>query len=454
MALAFPSRVGDQFNASFESESNFNQLLRVDARGSEEQVATRVALQHFRRIQELRPGYFDGLKSWAKSGCVYVGAGAATLGTIALTAYGVYQIATQTNYGLHLLAGTSTAGWISSEMGYAPINNLSALVIATVRDSANRAAKSSIKADERSLEAKEREAKECHEQIIKQLTAVFDDAAKYLRESCQKVEISAKGEDRIALRKMANLLSDQIGPIEILLSKLHLKKNETEAILQRLKDTVRSVQAESCKLGSSRSDGKRNAELIAGWPLGSVGEIAVPFGIRDRIESANRARMGTVEKAQGYCKAFLSMIPASAISGFAVTAIWIGWNSYANGSADTVQKARDFFSNLKWEPSSWLDLQSMTKAQGIALCAIALPTAAVGIKKGLDHSRMIEANAAYVQEKRETATKELLEIYEGIGRHVASDKVLAQQIRQRAPEMREEFRKLGIGTDLNAILGF
>jgi len=440
MSLSFPSGVRGKNAASVEAEYNLSLLLRADARGNADQIATRAALQHFQRIRDLRPGYFDGVKSWAKSGCIYVGAGAATLGAIGLTAYAVYKVATQSDYGLHLLAGTSTAGWLSSEIGYAPINNLSALVLATVRDSANRAARSSMKADERSLEAREKEAKECHEKIIGDLGAVFNDVAVQLTEKLKLTERNSLGREQLALKEMSEALSDRMPAVETLLAKLNLKPNEIEEVLQRLKDSIRFVQSHACQLGSKPTDARKNAELLANWS-GPISEIAVPNAIQERVQAAAKARFGIIQKTKGYCDAAFAMLPAGAFSAAAVGSIWAGYHIYNGSFADASTKVTDFFKNFSWDPKTWT-VPAVTPEGGAVALGILIPTFTVGVKKTIEHSEAISDNATYVADELAAAKEELESIYSGIGRNL-NDRTLAQPIRSKLPEISREIQALG-----------
>jgi hypothetical protein len=174
MSLSYPSRIGDQVPASSEARDNLSKLLRVDPRGVKDQVATKVALQYFQRSIDLSPGYFDGLKSWAKANFVYVLAGTTATAAIGLAAYA----ASTTSYGRWIAGGLCGTAVVSYALGYRPEENIKALLTLAIRDTAVRAADSSIKNDQRIWQAKEKEAKECHKEILNQLSAVYNDCAK------------------------------------------------------------------------------------------------------------------------------------------------------------------------------------------------------------------------------------------------------------------------------------
>lgn len=454
MSLYFPSKIGEQFPASYEAEENLSKLLQVDLRGGKDQVATRVALEHFQRKRDLCPGYFDGLKSWAKSGVVYGAAGTATLGVIGLSVYGIWQIASKTDYGLHLAAGLCGTAWISSECGYRPVDYLKAFLAVTVRDSANRAAKSSVKNDERTWNIKEAEAKECHKQIVDQLSAVFDDCAKELNQRLESTQTSETIDSRLELKQLVDRLEKQVSVIEKLLAQFDLGKHEVEKILQRFKDRIRFVHNQACSL-SKKSSGKMNSELLAGWPIDAIREIAVPFAVKERVSVANKCRFGMITRAAGYGSVLLSGAKTFAISTAVVIATTAAWHAYQNGIGATMYKPQEFFKTQNW---SWSSINQPSMAAVGAGTLVVGPTIAVVAKKGLDFHRVSSANAEYIESERNACATDLEIIYQGVAMHLKSLRYpqytsLATALRERLPAIRKEIKKLGIVDDPSNILG-
>lgn len=452
MSLSFPSKIGDQFPASYEAEENLSKLLQVDPRGNKDQVATRVALEYFQRTKDLRPGYFDGLKSWAKSGLIYVAAGTATLGALGLSVYGIYKVAKETDYFPHLLAGLGITGWVSNELGVKPVDYLKALFTVAVRDSANRAAKSSVKSDEKTWDTNELEAKDCHKQIINQLSPVYDDCAKKLSETYERNKKIETIESRLELKKMADRLEHRLPAIETLSAQLDLGKHEVEGILQKFKDRIRFVKHQACNLYPKKSCEKINAEILAGWPIEEIHEIAVPFSIRERFSAANKCRFGIVYQAAGYGAAFLSGVGTFAVSTAAVAALAGAWHASQNGIGATLIKAQELF---KWD---WTNIDPSSKATfGVGALGVVGSTTAVVVKKSMDHHRATIANAEYVESEQNACAADMEIIYEGIANHLKSvhrqkHAALATALRERLPAIRAEIERVGIVNDPSRIL--
>jgi len=462
MSLSFPSKIGDQFPASHEAEENLSKLLLVDPRGGKDQVATRVALECFQRTKDLRPGYFDGLKSWAKSGVIYVAAGTATLGALGLSVYGIYEVATKTKYGVPLAAAIGISGWVSNELGVKPGEYLKALFAVTVRDSANRAAKSSVKSDEKTWDTNELEAKECHKQIINQLSPVYDDCAKKLSETYERNKKIETIESRLELKKMADRLEQRLPAIEKLSAQLDLGKHEVEGILQKFKDRIRFVKHQACNLYPKKSCEKINAQIIAGWPIEEIREIAVPFAIRERFSAANKCRFGIVYQAAGYGSAFLSGVGTLATSTAAVAAIAVSvaaitdaWYAYQHSIDVNIPKTEKLFTILNGD---WTNIDPSSKAAlGVGALGVVVSTTAVLAKKSMDHHRATIANAEYVESEQNACAADLEIIYEGVVNHLKSVQgrqhaALATALRERLPAIREEIQKLGIVNDPSSIL--
>jgi hypothetical protein len=452
MSLSFPSKIGDRFPASYEAEENLSKLLLVDPRGSKDQVATRVALEYFQRTQDLRPGYFDGLKSWAKSGLIYGAAGIATAGALGLSAYGIYKIAKETNYLPHTMVGLGITAWVAKELGISP-KYVKALFAVTVRDSANRAAKSSVKNDEKTWENNEIEAKECHKQIINQLSPVYDDCAKKLSETFEQNKKIETIESRLELKKMADRLEQRLPAIEKLSAQLDLGKHEVEGILQKFKDKIRFVKHQACNLYPKQSCEKINAEILAGWPNEAIHEIAVPFSIRERFSAANKYRFGIVYQTAGYGSALLSGAGTFVASAAAVAAIAGAWHASQYGIGATMTKTQALLGNWDWkniDPSSKVGL-------GIGALGVAGATTGVVAKKSMDHHRATIANAEYVESEQNACAADLEIIYEGIANHLKSVQgqkrnSLATALRERLPAIRAEIEKVGIVNDPSSIL--
>lgn len=462
MSLSFPSKIGDQFPASYEAEENLSKLLQVDPRGSKDQVATRVALEYFQRTKDLRPGYLDGLKSWAKSGVIYLAAGTATLGALGLSVYGIWQLASKNKErAAYLVAGLCGAGWIANECGVRPVEYFKAFLAVTVRDSANRAANSSVKNDERTWENKEIEAKECHKQIMNQLSPVFDDCAKKLTQTLEKNQKMETTDSRLELKKMADRLEQRLPAIEKLLAQFDLGKHEVEGILQRFKDKILFVKHQACNLYPKKSCEKINAEIMAGWPIEAIHEIAVPFSIRERFSAANKCRFGIAYQAAGYGSALLAGAGTFAASTAALAAIAGACYAYQFGLDDTEKLMQALTSNdwTKIDPASdaALALGAYKVALGVGALGVVGSTTAVVVNKSMAHHRATVANAEYVESEQNACAADMEIIYEGIANHLKSVRgqkhaSLATALRERLPAIRAEIERVGIVNDPSSIL--
>ena len=454
MSLSYPSRIGDQVPASSEAQDNLSKLLRVDPRGGKDQVATKVALQYFQRSIDLRPGYFDGLGSWAKANFVYVLAGTAATAAIGLTAYA----ASTTSYGRWIAGGLCSTAVVSYAFGYRPEQNIKALLTLAIRDTAVRAADSSTKNDRRIWQAKEKETKECHKEILNQLSAVYNDCAKELKKF---VTTSSKNaNERLELKRIADRLEERLPTIEKLLSGLSLGKHEIEGVLQRFKDAIRFVQDQACRLYPEKSYEKMNADLIAGWSIDSVREIAVPHSIRDRASAAKNSRIGILDQAAGYASAVLSGIGTLAVATTAA-AILAGFvHAYQYGFPATTSKAQDLFTKLANQNyRGLLDGVDKKSLAGLSVLAVGAVGSSIYVtaKNGLDHAHAIDANAEFVGSELAACTEDLRKIYDGVATHLQSLQrttraSLTIALSQRIPAIRKEMTGLGLIDDPSDIL--
>ncbi len=454
MSLSYPSRIGDQVPASSEARDNLSKLLRVDPRGGKDQVATRVALQYFQRAMDLSPGYLDGLKSWSKANCYYVLAGTAATAAIGLTAYA----ASTTTYGRWIAGGLLGTTVVSYALGFRPEENIKALLTLAIRDTAVRAADSSVKNDERIWQAKEKKAKACHKEILNQLSAVYNDCAKELK---KLVATSSKNaNERLALKHIADRLDERLPTIEKLLSGLHLGKHEVEGILQRFKDAIRFVQDQAGRLYPGKPYEEMNADLLAGWSIDSVREIAVPLSIRDRASAAKNSRMGILEEAAGYGSAVLSGIGTLAATTTAAVIVAGAVHAYQNGFAATTSKAQELWTKLANQNYRGLiegiDKNSLIGMGALGVCAIG-SFAYVTAKNGLDHYRKVEDNTEFVASELAACTEDLRTIYDGVASHLQSlpstpRASLTDALEARIPAIREEMAGLRLVPDPSDIL--
>ncbi len=453
MSLSFPSRIGDQVPASYEAQDNLTKLLQTDHRGGRDQVVTRVSLEYLQRMKDLRPGYFDGVKTWAKSGFVYVAAGVATVSGLGAAGYGIYKIgqyASDSGYGLRLAVLTASIGWICSECGFKPVNALAAFVAVTVRDSANRAAKSYVKGDERAAEVKEAEAKDCRKEILKQLEAVYNDCAKELQERYELAGQSKDVDKRLELRQMAVRLAGRLPTIEKLLTQIGLASHEVETILQRFKDRVRFVQHQTCRLEAKQSCGKTNAEMIASWSKDSMGEIAVPYAIKERVSAANKCRYTTLDRLKGYGSVAVSGATALAVSAAAIATFAAGCHAYQNGFGATMSRIQQLAQTQNW---GWPDSGIALVGWGSAGLGVAGATTAVVVKKTAEHQKAIESNGEYVEAELNACVRDLQTIYGGVNTHLSTNRSMMSAVRERAPAIRQEIQQLGLVSDPVEILG-
>lgn len=424
MSLTFPSHFSSRSAASPEAKENLVRLQRVDSRGGKNQVATRVALDYFQRIEELRPGYFDGVKSWLKSGCVYVIGGTAGLGILGLGAYGSYkglEAAYNAGYAPELFAGLGTlaaGGLVAKKLGYNPLGLVGGLLTLAVRDAANRAARWSSKQDEMVLKAKAAESKECHQEICRQLSVVYEDCAQFLHESFERTKGDANA--RIELKDLADTLDKKVSVMKALMGQLGLARHEIENILQPLQDRIHHIRVRACELKADGMSQQMNAELIAGWAPSKIQEIAVPYLIRERSQAAESARYTIFESLSGYSKAVLCGTATLACMGAAA------------------------FLGERLLPSASVLENRLVK--GLLLGG---PAAAVTIHKGFSHSEAVQSKEDYASDELRAATEELKGIYDGIASHLGSLKgatrsSMAGAIGEKLGRIRQEVRSLSL----------
>ena len=436
MVLAVPSTLDKRVQASSEAPDNLRKILRLNTAGGKEQVATRLTIECFNRSQELRPGYFDGVKSWVKSSVVYLCGGTAALGAVGLGVYGVVQaaaLAHKNKYTFECLSILGIGGWICAELGVPPVQVGTAFLVAGVRDAAVRAAKWSTKQDEKTLEANAKEAQECHKEICNQLLFVFDDVAQHLRESYAKAE-EGDAKEVIRLKQIVGDLERKIPSVETVLKKFDLTAPEIENILQKFKNAVRYIQVQSYELRPK--DGKRNAELLAAAPSSSLSRIAVPMEIRERIAAAKQNRLGMIGQLQGYGRVALTgtkaLVGGTAIAGLAGL-------GYAASQGDI---------HGTWNALTPGDYRVIGTGLGI------LGITGYAMKKSLDHeSSLIESNAEYVEKELTSCRNEMRDIYQSILSHIGnipdpSKRMrIIQELKGKHAAICQEIQKLGITQD-------
>jgi hypothetical protein len=453
MSLSYPSRIGDQVPASSEARDNLSKLLRVDPRGGKDQVATKVALQYFHRSRELGPGYFDGVTSWAKSNVVYALAATAGVGAIALTAYA----AANTTSGRWILGASLGTAVVSYAIGFKPEEYIKTLLTLAVRDTAVRAADSSIKRDERISLANAKEAKECHKEILNQLSAVYNDCAKELKKFA--MTSSKNASERLELKKTADRLEERLPAIERLLSGLDLGKHEVEGVLQRFKDAIRFVQDQAGRLYPEKGYEMMNAHLLAEWPQGSVEDIVVPHAIRDRASAAHNSRMGFFDKAAGYGSAALKGV--GTFAGWAAfTVLFAGaTHAFLHGTAATTAKAQELFTKLANQNYRGLAEgigEKTLLSFGIGAFGTVAWTAKITANNWTDHSSAIEENAQFVESELTACSEDLRAIYDGVADHLrtvpTNRAFLRHTLRQRLPAIHEGVARLGLNDDPSDIL--
>ncbi len=443
MSLTFPSRLGDTTFSSPEAKENLLKLQRVDPRGSKDQVATRVALNHFRQIQELQPGYFNGLISWTKAGCVYLLGGSASLGAVGAGVYLLGPRAIQAGYGAQMAAGLATGALASWGFGLNPIKALMMLLIMAVRDAANRAANWSTRNDERSLETRALEAKECHKEIVQQLSVVYDDCAQKLHEFYEftdKYDIDVL----IQLKQLAQDLEDSLPVIENLMKGFSLGKHEMECVLQKLKGSIRFVQSEACKLEADPLCSKKNAELLTQFPKESMQQLAIPVAIQERVTVAKQSRMSFIDRCKGYGSSVYAGLRTAAITTFATAALAVSYALY------------QLYFDRNWIPSqAFGNMKGIGVGGAVAISAVGSVQTANKIQSC---SNMIQGNADYVEEELNGCVSDLKAIYNSVKNHLESlnDRGRRQMIpllRERLPAIQKEIQKLGIVDNPAEILG-
>ena len=444
MSLAFPPEVGS--SASPWAQENLKKLLRADARGPRDQVATNVALECFQRMQELNPGYFEGIKSWVKAGGVYALSGTVAAGAIALSGWSLYEagrnILTPTQVAA-LVAAVGTGGWISSELGFKPLGGLVTFLAVTVRDAANRAAKWSVKKDERSLQEKEKEAKECHQAILNQLSVVYNDSGKKLHEMFSAAEKTHNPQKLLEIQQIASKLEERLPTIKKLLQQFLLSNYEIESVMQGLTNTTRFVQAHAFQL-KPKYEGM-NCGLIAGCPISSVSQMAVPVDIQDRIAAAKLSRFTFTDQVKGYGSAALTGGKAFVGLTAALAAIAAVYSCSQFGLGATVQQVSKFFTDRNWSLSSDTNLNVVL---GGAALGVVGASAAVTVNKSQNFHNTVQSNSQYVRQEINQSKEELKMIYDGIGHYfntlTGSEKLkIASALVDRIPVINHEIKNQG-----------
>lgn len=451
MSLTFPLAVGSR--ASTEAEENLKQLLHVDIRGRKDQVATRVALGCLQRMQELCPSYFAGVKSWVKAGSVYAIGGTAAASVIGLTGYILYRaalVAINNGYQLEvaILGLTSVGGSVvASELGFKPLGGLVAFLALTVRDAANRAAKWSVKNDIKSLQQKENEVKECHQMIVNQLSTVYNDSAKKMREIFIEADKNNHSAKLLELQQMASTLKERLPSIKKFLNNLSLGNHEIENVLQGLIDVVRFVEAQGCQL-KPHCDA-RNTALITGSPKSMIEQMAVPINIKERIGAANLSRFSFVERLGGYSgsvwaggKTFVGFTAALAVLTGAVSCCRLG-------VVDTCKVIVNIFSDEKWNVLSdpWLKVILGTGSFGAVGAA-----STVMVKKSWHHHCDILSNSEYVNSEIDLCKGDLKEIYDGVKRNFegldqTNKRKIGAALLEKMSDIKQAIRDQGINPD-------
>ena len=334
----------NQRPASFESADNLSRLLQVNPHGGKEQVATRLSLEYFARIQELQPGYFDGIKSWAKSCVIYACGGAAALAMIGLGACAVYKLGDvlyEIGYLPHVLIGSGFSWAVASEFGCSPLKTGVVLTAVATRDAAERAAKWSSRQDTRTIEERAKEAKECHTQIISQLILVFDDVAQYLKEIYEESLSRENAAEMLDIKKKVDRLKEKLPYIETILQEFKLSRYEIETIMEQIKGMILFIQTQSYELKTSCD--KRNAKLLAATPASEIRHLAVPTSLRERISLVNRNAPGILDRFSGATKAalaglkiFMGLATLGALGSVSCIAYKHGWDTVKNLSRESI----------------------------------------------------------------------------------------------------------------------
>jgi hypothetical protein len=427
MSLSLPSETR-RGAASAEASDNLQRLMRIDARGSKNQVATQVALDCLHQIDELQPGYFAGVKSWAKAGCVYALGGAAAVGAIGLTGAALYEagsLAIQNGYGLQMAATGAaflSTGWIASELGYKPLGALTAFLAVAVRDAANRAANWSVKADERSLAEKQNEAKACHQTILQQMTLVYNDNGKKLREMCAAAQTGRCADELLKTLLVAIKLEERLPNIQKLMRQFKLADYEIAQILQGLKDSIRYVESQSCQLKIGRADW--NTDLLLKFPVSMIDKVVIPLEIQDRMAEAQSITHSMLDRIKGCGSAIVTggetLAGLTALAGVAA----LGFTAYYLGSNEAIAKAGELFSSLG---NGTLPSYISAPAAMAGAAAIVVPSALVGAAK-CDHLLgAIDTDNQHAAQMRDRLKQDLKAIYSGVELRFQSLSSLEQQ---------------------------
>jgi len=415
MSLSFPSNAGPM--ASFQAQENILKLSRVNQHGPKDQVATRVALECFNRQQELQPGYFQGTLSWMKSGVVYLGTGAATLALYGGLAFGAYKAAVAWGYvsNTQLAAGAGAflaTSALTSWLGFNPVRYIFGILGLTIRDAATRGADWSIRNDTRTLKEKEYEAIQCHKTIVSHLSTVYNDCANKLHEMLENAE-SARDPSRILkLQQSVNNLDDHIPDIKIQLKKLKLDKHEIEIILQRLSNSIKYVQTQTSQLKPHSE--KRNISLIGACPVNSVGKMAIPQNIQERMDVSRNSQFGLGHRIKGYVGSILS----GGLTGTGLTAA-IGaaaalFFAHRYGLNASFSYMKEGYMKPDFSVLGSINSLNLTQKAIFGTAALVPVVASTGVlisSARTEHSHNV-ANRTYVQEELSACKKELKEIYD------------------------------------------
>lgn len=437
MSLVLPLQIGDQFSASKKAKENFKALQGVSLYGGKEQIATNTALENLAEISRLQPGYLDGFKSWGKALGVYTIGGIGGAVILGLSGYGAF-LTYNSGWSLGAFTTVITTEFLGSKIfGISPISNLSFAYLAAVRDAANRAAKWSTKQDANALKKNAEDVQKCHEAICKELRVVYDDCGKYLGEKAStKVEDIKKA---VKFReKLANFEREKLPVIETLLRDFQLSKNETAAVLQRLKDWIQIAKETACELSPHSSASQRNAEILSRYPEESLRDLVIPSAIQKRINLARNAQMGSLGKISGYAAAVVPGAKAFVVTATALAAIVACGAAYFTPA---------LFSELAGGlaiPPTGAALQATQGITGIA----GLSAIATTVKECKAHSHRIRENAKACEEKINACKEDLQAIYRRIDKRLSPEKQA-----KILPIIREEIQKLHIVKNPAEILG-
>jgi hypothetical protein len=450
--LLFPSVVDNC--ASNEAQENLNRLLRVDVCGCKDQVATRVALECLQRIQELHPGYLEGVKSWVKAGCVYVLGGITSVGAIGLSGWLLYEAEQYGQWSVTTLGIIFGVGsLISSELGFKPVSGLVIFLALAVRDAANRAAKWSVKHDEKTQQEKENETKECHKMIINQSLTIYNDCAKKMVEMLTRAEKDENINKLVELQQMASKLDEQFPLINKFLRGFKLRNYEIESIMQELIGAVRFVQVRACQLKLHDGYDGMNLAFIVGCPKNSIKIVTIPIYIKERIAAANRSLFSLQMRLGGYVGSIWSGGKSFVGVAGGVAAVAVVYSAYQYGVSVSCRQFVSFLSNRNWHVFSDAWQNSFVKC---ALLGIVGATTAVAAKKSWYHYCDVISNSNYVKTEVNSCKEELIKIYDGMTRYFKSlDETtkmkMSNTLYERMPDIKKAIQ--GQGFEPTEIVG-